>query len=281
MLVEDFRLVDDAGERVPFVESPNVGGKLTGGKPRFLVIHYTANASASGAVSWFKNPDNNVSAHLVIDHDGAITQMVPFDTVGFHAGESRWKGVRGLNSHSVGIEIANWGKLERTAAGGWVSWTGRAIPAERVVHAEHRHAPGVERGWEMFDEAQFFATVAAAQAIVTAYGLAPTDVVGHDDISPLRKVDPGPAFPMDRFRALVFGRAEDDWDDVALQGARRQRAEPAHRRRQIGAKLIKNLPDGTVVHVIEKPGVWWLVCEVREGKDDVTGFVHSHFLEPA
>ena len=279
MQISDHRLVGDNGEPVPFIGSPNVGGKLSGGKPRFLVIHFTAGATASGAVNWFKDPANSTSAHLVIGHDGEITQMVPFDTVGHHAGESRWKGVRGCNSHSVGIEIANWGKLERSGAGGWMSWTGKPVPAERVVLAEHRHSPGVQFGWETFDEAQYFAAVKAAQAIVAAYGLAPWDVVGHDDISPLRKVDPGPAFNMDRFRSLVFGRAEDDWDDLRFKvrsdTGLNLRIEPA-----VGGKLIRTLPDGTTVHVIEKTGLWWLVCEVVEGTDDRTGFVHSHFLEP-
>lgn len=279
MKIKNSRLVDDGNKAVTFTASPNIGGKLSGGKPRFLVIHYTAGGTGDGAVSWFKNPQSKVSAHLVIGHDGEITQMVPFDTVGFHAGASRWKGVKGLNSHSIGIEIANWGLVQRTAAGGWVSATGKPIPAERVVLAEHRHSPGAVHGWEVFDEAQYNAAVAAAQAIVTEYGMTPWDVVGHDDISPVRKVDPGPAFPMDRFRSVVFGRQEDDWDDIIFTVSSPDglslRVDPA-----VGGKLIKKLADGTRVHVIEKPGIWWLVCEVIDGKDDVTGFVHSHFLQP-
>jgi N-acetylmuramoyl-L-alanine amidase len=280
MQIDDHRLVGDDGNLVPFVESPNVGGKLAGGKPRFLVIHYTAGGSAAGTVNWFRNPAAKVSAHLVVGHDGEITQMVPFDTVGFHAGESRWKNVKGLNSHSVGIEIANWGKLNRTAAGGWVSATGKTVAAERVVLASHRHSPGAEHGWEMFDEAQVFATVAAAQAMVAKYGLAPWDVVGHEDISPLRKVDPGPAFNMDRFRSLVFGRAEDEWDDVLFR-VRSDNGLKLRTGAAVGTSEIKTLPDDCLVHVIERAGPWWLVCEVVDGKDDVTGFVHSHFLQPA
>lgn len=280
MKIKKHKLVADGGEAAPFVAAKHVGGKLEGGKPRFLVIHYTAGGSGSGTVRFFRDSDVKVSAHLVIDRDGAITQMVDFDVTGFHAGESRWKGVRGLNRHSVGFELANWGQLRPNAAGGFVSHTGTPVAAERVIMAEHRNSPGREHGWEVFDAAQFEATVAAAQAVVAEYGLEPWDVVGHDDVSPLRKIDPGPAFPMDAFRARVFGRAADDWDDmlfrVRSETGLNLRAEPA-----VDGRLIKNLPAGTTVHLIDNAGPWWLVCEVVDGADDVTGFVHSRFLEPA
>lgn len=279
MKIKNSKLQDDNGSSVEFVKARHTGGKLADGKPKFLVIHYTAGGSGAGTVNFFKSSDVAVSAHLIIDRDGKITQMVDFDTTAFHAGKSRWKGVKGLNSHSVGIEIANWGKLRQTAAGGWISDTNSAVAADRVIVAEHRNSPGAKHGWEVFDAPQFDATVAAAKAIVREFELEPWDVVGHDDISPLRKIDPGPAFPMDSFRAKVFGRAEDDWDDILFKvnsaNGLNMRIEPL-----VGASLIKNLSEGTVVHVIEKSGLWWLVSEVIDGKDDVTGFVHSHFLDP-
>ncbi len=280
MKIRNHKLVGDDNRNVPFVKATTTGGALTGGKPRFLVIHYTAGASAAGAISWFsRKPKANTSAHLVIDHDGEITQMLPFDTVGWHAGESRWKNVKGLNSHSVGIEIANFGVLNQNANGDWVSWTGRSVPSSRVVLAEHKHSPGVTRGWEMFDESQFMATVAAAQAIVEEYDIQPWDVVGHDDISPIRKVDPGPAFRMDDFRALVFGRSEDEWDDILFK-VRSDSGLNMRRTPDLVHAPLKNLADGTVVHVIGRSGVWWLVAEVLNGQDDVTGYVHSHWLQP-
>jgi N-acetylmuramoyl-L-alanine amidase len=206
--------------------------------------------------------------------------MIPFDTVGWHAGESRWRDVRGVNSHSVGIEIVNWGQLRRSGAGGWLSRTGQPVTSSRVVLDEHKNAPGRIEGWEIFDEPQVTAAVAAARAIVGHYGIGPNDLVGHDDVSPLRKVDPGPAFGMDEFRALVFGMAEDARDDIRFRvrspTGLNLRTEPA-----VSARLIKNLPDETVVHVIEKPGTWWLVAEVIGGNDDVTGYVHSRWLQPA
>lgn len=279
MKIRNHRLVGSSGNLVPFEKSPNVGGNLNGGKPKILVIHYTAGRSASGAISTFKNPSSKVSAHLVIGHDGAITQMVEFDTKGWHAGKSRWKTLSSLNSHSVGIEIVNWGKLERLGNGGWRSWTGSNIPNERVILAEHKNHPGSLHGWEIFDEAQVESCIEAARAIVGEYGIGPSDVVGHDDISPSRKVDPGPAFDMDRFRARVFGREDDDPEDVifAVRSATglNMRTGPS-----IEHGVIKNLGDGTKVQVIEKPGRWWLVAELVNGEADTTGFVHSNWLIP-
>lgn len=280
MKIRNHKLVGDDNRNVPFVGATTTGGALTGGKPRFLVIHYTAGATASGAINWFSRPNANSSAHLVIDHDGAITQMLGFDTVGWHAGASRWKNVKGLNSHSVGIEIANYGVLNRNANGDWAAWSGQSVPSSRVIMDRHKHAPGVVRGWEMFDEAQYMATVAAAQAIVEEYGIKPWDVVGHDDISPIRKVDPGPAFRMDDFRTLVFGRSEEEWDDVLFR-VNSDSGLNLRRSPDLEHPPLKNLENGTVVHVIGQSGLWWLVAEVLDGDDDVTGYVHSHWLQPA
>ncbi len=280
MRIDNDRLVGNDNRKVQFKKAGTSGGGLTGGKPRFLVIHYTANGSAGGAVNWFTRSDANTSAHLVIGHDGAITQLLNFDTVGWHAGKSEWKNVKGLNSHSVGIEVVNWGILSKSSAGSWVSWTGTPIPDQRVILASHRHRPGQSDGWEVFDEVQFMATVDAARAIVEEYGIGPSDVVGHDDISPGRKVDPGPAFDMDRFRALVFGRSEDDWNDLAYK-VRSNSGLNLRKGPSVDHEVIKLLDDGAEVHAIEQTGKWWLVAEVVSGKEDQTGYVHSHWLRPA
>lgn len=280
MKVRNHRLIGDDNRQVAQEKSPNGQGKLAGGKPRFLVIHYTAGGTASGAVSWFKNPAAKASAHLVIGHDGEIVQMKPFDEVCWHAGKSRWRDVVGLNRHSVGIEIVNWGVLKRSGAGDWVSSVGTAVPSSRVILDVHKNHPGVERGWEIYDEAQMQATIAAAQAIVEAYGVAPSDIVGHDDISPSRKVDPGPAFDFDRFRAMVVGRDDDDGDAdlfrVRSSDGLNMRAEPG----MAGVK-IKTLPDGALVSLVEMVGKWRLVAEMVGGVEGETGFVHGNWLEPA
>lgn len=279
MRVKNHKLQGDDGRNVPYVQTPNGGKAISGGKPRFLVIHYTAGASLQSAVNWFKNPRAKASAHLNIGHDGSIIQMQPFNKVCWHAGKSSWKNVKGLNSHSVGIEIANWGKLEKSASGGWLSWTNAQIPNEQVVLAEHRNHPGRVHGWQAYEESQFMATVEAAQALVEEYGIRPEDVVGHDDISPGRKVDPGPAFDMDKFRALVFGREEEDWEDLTYKvrsnSGLNMRTGPG-----VHFDKIKTLDDNAEVSVIEREGTWWMVSEVEGGSANTTGYVHSRWLRP-
>jgi len=281
MRIRQHKLVAEGDEVIRFDTTKNTGGKLDGGRPRFLVIHYTAGGTVQGAVSTFKNDkgEGRVSAHIVIGHEGELVQLVPFDTVAWHAGESRWKDVAGLNRCAIGIELVNYGKLVETASGTWQSAYGHPIASDRVVVEEHKNHPGRRYGWQTFTPAQNEACLAVARAIVAEYKLTPWDLVGHDDISPLRKIDPGPAFDMDRFRGRVFGREDDSWNEdrfkVASKTGLNMRVAPS-----IEARLIKNLADGTEVHVVQKAGLWWLVAEIVNGNDDTTGYVHSHWLMP-
>ncbi len=280
MRIKNNRLVDSSGTMVKLVPSPNQSGDLIdNGKPTTLVMHYTAGGAASGTIDYFKKSSSKVSAHLVIGRDGEITQMVKFNKIGWHAGKSRWKGRKGVNNFSIGIEIANYGKLTQTQSGDWVSWSGHIVPSNRVIVDEHKHFPGKQYGWEIFDPAQMDASIEAAQAIVAEYNLEPWDLVGHEDISIHRKIDPGPAFDMDKFRTMVFGRSEDTWNDLTYRvesaTGLNLRTEPA-----VSARLIENLPDGTEIHVIEKTGNWWLVCKIVNNEEDVTGYVHRNWLVP-
>ena len=283
MKVDDHRLKLDSGKFATFVSTANMGGPLANGAPSILVVHYTAGGTASGAIQTFKSQSasGRTSAHLVIDHDGKITQMVPFDRVAWHAGASRWRGHDGINQHAVGIEVVNWGKLSRTGGGGWVSWTGASVPASRVMLAPHKHFPGQEHGWEIFDEAQIEALIAACRAIVSAYGIQGWDLVGHDDISPMRKIDPGPAMAMDSLRSRVFGREDDAFDNRLFRV--NAPGDGLNLRENAGlanSRVIKKLPHDTTVHVVEVVGSWALVAEVIAGNDDVTGFVHMNWLVP-
>ncbi len=270
------RLTGPDGRVVPSYDTPNRGGNFGSGKPDFLIIHYTAGGTADGAISWFRNPAAKASAHLVIDHNGAITQLAPFNIVTWHAGKSLWGGISGLNSYSIGIEIVNWGLL-KGGPGNWKSYTGTSVPDSRVIAARHKNfEPSVVHGWEIFDEAQFGATVAAAQAIVAKYGIPAANVLGHDDISPGRKQDPGPAFAMDRFKGLVFGRASDDGIMMMVRSATglNLRAGPG-----TGQPVLVNLPDGTLVRPMGSDGAWIQVTALdSSGNDDRTGWVHGNWL---
>ncbi len=86
--------------------------------PTYLVMHYTAGGTMSGAVSTLKKKGSKASAHIVIDRDGAVEQVLPFNKVTWHAGRSRWRGLKGLNAHSIGIELVNAGPLQQSN-GNW------------------------------------------------------------------------------------------------------------------------------------------------------------------
>lgn len=166
--------------------------------PRFVVIHYTAGTTAAGAIGWMCDPASKVSAHLVIDRtNGAVTQLVPFDRIAWHAGRSIWQGTDDLNRCAIGIELDNAGKLERRD-GGWRSTAGVAIPDADVVVATH--ATETEpAGWHRFTPVQLAALDAVVLALHAAYPI--EAILGHDEIAPGRKLDPGPAFPIAALRA--------------------------------------------------------------------------------
>jgi len=189
------------GKPVAQRKTPNMGAVM---RPEILVMHYTSGPTAEGAISWLCNPAAKVSAHLVIDHDGTVTQLVPFNRIAWHAGVSSYRGRSGVNSFSIGIELANVGQLVRSADGRYLEpIKHQPVSPDKVIVAKHKNG-GPEQGWMMFDQRQIAAAENVARALVDAYSL--RDVVGHDDVAPGRKVDPGPAFPMRQFQGRVLGR---------------------------------------------------------------------------
>lgn len=198
MRIVDHRLRATGSQfRVVQAATPNMGAALAA---RFVVIHYTAGTTAAGAIGWMCDPASKVSAHLVIDRtNGAVTQLVPFDRIAWHAGRSSWNDIDDLNRCAIGIELDNAGKLERDD-GGWRSAAGAIIPEADVVVATHA-AEAEPAGWHRFTAVQLAALDAVVLALHAAYPI--EAVLGHDEIAPNRKLDPGPAFPMAALRARV------------------------------------------------------------------------------
>jgi len=126
------------GDGVEYRESPNQGGPFAEGNLDTIIVHYTAGANAESAIRTLSDTERRVSAHIVVGRDGAVTQLVPFDTVAWHAGQSRWGEREGFNHYSIGIEIDNAGQLEEQD-GKCVSWFGREYPEEVVVWGVHRN----------------------------------------------------------------------------------------------------------------------------------------------
>lgn len=184
--------------------SPNRGGVMRA--IDYLIVHYTGGVSAAGAINTLTSPAAKVSAHLVIDADGAVTQLLPLNVVGWHAGQSVWKKRSGCNNFTIGIEHVNPGLLAQSGANKFVTrLENKPWPAAQTILAVHKSGRGGMQPWAVYPQAQFEASIAVGQAIRAAYGI--KDVLGHDDIAPIRKTDPGPAWHMDVYRSRVMGRA--------------------------------------------------------------------------
>jgi N-acetylmuramoyl-L-alanine amidase len=266
------RLRDDDGDEISFRGSPNQSAGL---EPEFLVMHYTAGSSAESSIDWLTNPAARASAHVVVGRDGSVTQLVPFNRRAWHAGLSQWENRTGLNRWSLGIELDNMGALERHVDGWYSAW-GSPVDDSEVMEATHRNG-GLLRGWHTFSPEQLHAAAEVANLLVRQYGL--RDVVGHDEIAPARKTDPGPAFPMESFRARVIGRGGDS------EAARAQTTTALHIRIGPGTQFPKlessPLSAGTKVQVLDSEAAWRhvLVLDVVAGDMDVEGWVHGRYLD--
>ena len=273
--IRNHRLSRD-GRLVETIKSRYTGGAFPQ-TPHILVIHFTSGGSARSSAGWFDDPDNpGSSAHLVIEREGSVIQCVAFDTVAWHAGRSTWKGINGLNRHALGIELANWGDLVRRD-GGWATHTGKMIPDAMLAVHKNGNPDGSHHpiGWEPFPTAQFQSLVEITRQLVSTYGI--TEIVGHDDIAPTRKWDPGPAFDMARLKAQVFGdRGEDGDATLAVLPAEglnlRQGPGVAH-------AVVELLPQGTRVLPLGSDGRWLEVSVLgADGQARKTGWVHSAYV---
>lgn len=126
-----------------------------------VVLHYTGMQTAEEALARLCDPQAKVSAHYFIDEAGVVAQLVPEEKRAWHAGKSYWRGITDVNSASIGIELVN---------------------------------PGHEFGYRPFTDAQMEALCPLLADIVERHDIAPANVVGHSDIAPSRKEDPGELF---------------------------------------------------------------------------------------
>ncbi len=152
--------------------SPNHGPRPKPARIDMLVLHYTGMTTAAAALERLCDPDARVSAHYVIDENGMISRLVPENRRAFHAGVSCWEGERDLNAVSLGIEIVN---------------------------------PGHEWGYRRFPEAQMASVELLCRDLVARYPIPPHRVVGHSDIAPERKSDPGELFDWARLARAGIG----------------------------------------------------------------------------
>jgi N-acetylmuramoyl-L-alanine amidase len=264
MEIKSHKLVD-AVQR----ETPNRGGII---EPRYLVFHSTAGGSAQGAIEWLCNPDAKASAHIVIARDGTITQLAPFNVKTWHAGASHWAGLTGLNEYSIGIEMDNAGKLFQVGPA-FRSAFGKEYPEDQALQARHKNESDMAF-WHVYTEEQITVGWNLAGLLVRTYGL--LDIVGHDDIAPGRKNDPGPAFPLANIKAKVFGRSEEGEEiyEVVADSLNIRRG-PGIEYEPVAPPLLR----GTRVALLDRTDRWSRVDV--EGPDDTEGWVSSKYIRKA
>lgn len=176
-----------------YVPSPNRGAELRA--PKFIVVHYTAGSSLASSTRWLCDKRAKSSAHLIIGKDGTVNQLVPFNVVAWHAGASVWDGLSGLNKYAIGIELDNRGPFVRDSKGVLRAVPGGpAVELDDAFNGTHKHG-GAFRWWDKYPDVQTAKLTAVIKDLCRAFPSI-TEIVGHDDISPGRKWDPGPALPV-------------------------------------------------------------------------------------
>lgn len=145
--------------------SPNFNDRPEGMQIISVIIHYTGMKTAEAALERLCDPDAEVSAHYFIDEDGAVTMLVEPENRAWHAGVSEWEEFKNFNDFSIGIELVN---------------------------------PGHEHGYRAFPDVQIDALIDLLKDLYVRYPIKPELVLGHEDIAPDRKKDPGELFPWQR-----------------------------------------------------------------------------------
>lgn len=206
------RLEKEAGIGPQFVtygSTKNCGPALPADQVFFILAHWTGGSTLDSAKTWLSNPVAKASAHFIVGRDGAICQLVDTHTMAWHAGQSSYKALGNgltyekINRFSIGIEFVNLGKLKRTQASTYRSDSGRVVPPDDVI-AVHNGDVSSDY-YQAFPHDQIAAGVELMAAILEAFPSV-VELIGHRDVAPERKIDPGPIFPMDYCRAKLFGR---------------------------------------------------------------------------
>ncbi len=192
------------GAKVKYELSPNTSGKVSITDLKAIVIHSTQSLSITSSVKWLTNDKAKASCHIIIDREGNITQLVPFNYIAWHAGMSQYKSLNHLNSFSIGIELVNGlnvNKINENKFYGVVDK--KEIPADEITKAKHKNET-VEKYWHNYSPEQISTVTQLCKLLRSNYNI--DIIVGHDDISQSRKIDPGPLFPMKELQKSVLGK---------------------------------------------------------------------------
>jgi len=152
--------------------SPNQEPRPPDTRIDLLILHYTGMATGAAALARLRDPAARVSAHYLVEEDGRIFALVPEARRAWHAGVATWGGARNINDRSIGIELVN---------------------------------PGHDWGYRPFPEAQMAALEALARDIAARHAIPAARVLGHSDVAPTRKQDPGELFAWPRLARAGLG----------------------------------------------------------------------------
>ena len=251
---------------VEYVSSPNQGGEIS---PKFIVMHYTAGYTAQSAINTLCNPDRKASAHIVLDTDGTITQLVDFHRKAWHAGKSAYKGHKWLNSKSIGIEIVNIGFL-RLLGDKFQDSYGNVKTIEEigvdVLEAPHARVGSGNFYWPIYPEAQLQALDVLTAKLIEEYNI--IDIVSHEEIDLNGwKTDPGPAFPMQRYKNLLPMRDMDENQYQVTASTLNVRSGPGTEFDVIAAAALVH---GDIIEVTDIRGDW--------GRIDGDGWIHMGYV---
>lgn len=233
-------------EGVAFLPARWVGTAIT---PEIVILHDTAGRLEKGnSARYLADNEAKVSVHFVIDRDGTITQLAPTNRAAFHAGQSSYHGRKWCNNFSIGIEIVNPGKMAKIAGGNvlqarawWKQVYTDGDDCELVEMSTPEHGAGV---WMEYTSEQI---VAVAELLEALFRDIPTlkDITTHWYVSPGRKVDTNPLFPLDAIRALILGR-----DDPAEMGADLASTPPG-----VSAEMVRVRTSGSALNLRRWPSL--------------------------
>jgi len=139
---------------------------------KFIIIHYTGMQSKRVSIKRLLSKKHKVSCHYIIDRNGFVIQMVKDQNIAWHAGKSKWQNYQNLNENSIGIELIN---------------------------------KGHQYGYEKFSKKQVHKLIKLCLYLKKKYKIKKSNFIGHSDIAPLRKKDPGEKFPWHRLSTLGIG----------------------------------------------------------------------------
>ncbi len=190
-----------------------------------IVMHYTAGYTASSAINTFASQASEASAQFVVETNGTLTQMVSTHQCAWHAGGGYYQLRPKVNRFSIGIEIVNPGYHSSDGGGGYLNWARKPVTAAQLkpfpamIEAFDPWV-GSKTFWPTSPEAQLEAVEQLTPLLIGTYPTI-TDVVGHRDVHGVRKknVDPGPAFPLQRFDRLLDDRSDAEKPPATMQVA--------------------------------------------------------------